>query len=94
MAVKPENPESGHAVHIESNNQKQFIDSSDIATQLVDNYTHNSITVQQDRACLRRIDLVLMPVMFLSFAIQYLDKACLTGAALYGILVDLDLVKM
>ena len=94
MSVKPESTAIGHAVHVERNNQKQPIDSGDIATKLVDNYTHDSITSQQDRECLRRIDLVLMPVMFISFARQYLDKACLTGAALYGILVDLDLVKL
>jgi hypothetical protein len=44
--------------------------------------------------CFRRIDLVLIPVMFTSYAFQYLDKACLTGAMLFGILIDLDFLKL
>ena len=95
MAMKIESQEVAQAMHIEStNNQERPIGSHDVAMQLVDNYVRQSITPQQDRACLRRIDLVFMPVMFLSFAVQYLDKACLTGAALLGIVEDLDLVKM
>ncbi|KAL4887249.1 major facilitator superfamily domain-containing protein [Aspergillus karnatakaensis] len=51
-------------------------------------------TPEQERQCLRRVDLVLMPVMFVTMALQYMDKACLTGAAMFGILTDLDLVQL
>lgn len=68
--------------------------SVDVASRLVDNMIAGNVSPEQDRACLRRIDVFLMPVMFLSFALQYMDKACLTGAALFGILSDLDLISL
>ena len=77
----------------EENGLKQT-GSRDVALQLVDVDTASDFTPAEDRSTLRRIDAVLMPVMFLSFALQYVDKACLTGAALFGILPDLGLVQM
>lgn len=68
--------------------------SRDVAAQLVDTVVAGDITPEEERSVLRRIDCVLMPVMFVSFALQYMDKSCLTGAALFGILTDLDLVKL
>ncbi len=68
--------------------------SRDVALQLVDTLVAGDITPEEDRQALRRIDCILMPVMFISFALQYMDKACLTGAALFGILVDLKLYEM
>lgn len=83
-----------HAAHVEGLTDEKVVTSGDIATQLVDIFNQSNITPAQDSQCLRRIDLVLMPVMFLSFAVQYLDKACLTSAALFGIIQDLDLYEM
>lgn len=68
--------------------------SRDVAVQLVDTDVAGDITSEEERSALRRIDCVLMPIMFISFALQYMDKSCLTGAALFGILTDLDLVKL
>lgn len=68
--------------------------SRDVALQLVDTSIAGNITAEEERSALRRIDCVLMPTMFVSFALQYMDKACLTGAALFGILTDLDLVEV
>jgi hypothetical protein len=66
--------------------------SGDIATHLVDADSSNvTVTPELNRKCLRRIDLMLMPIMFVSFGLQYMDKSCLTGAALFGIVEDLDL---
>jgi hypothetical protein len=67
--------------------------SRDVATQLVDGVVAGNITPEEERKCLRRIDLILLPVMFMSFAFQYMDKACLTGAALFGIITDLHLAS-
>ena len=77
-------------------NEKGFTlhPSRDVATQLVDTVVAGDITPEEERTALRRIDCVLMPVMFISFALQYMDKSCLTGAALFGILTDLDLLKL
>jgi len=68
--------------------------SGDIAAQLVDTAIAADISPEEEKAVLRRVDMFLVPVMFLSFAFQYLDKACLTGAALFGILTDLDLLQI
>jgi hypothetical protein len=69
--------------------------SADIATTLVGEGGCNVlITPEMNRKCLRRIDFLLMPVMFISFGLQYMDKACLTGAALFGIIQDLDLYSI
>ena len=82
------------AAHVEDLKNENENTSGDVATQLVDIFNQSDITPAQDQRCLRRIDLVLMPAMFLSFAVQYLDKACLTSAALFGIIEDLHLYKM
>ena len=68
--------------------------SRDVALELVDTLVASNFTKQEERSTLRHIDAVLVPVMFLSFALQYMDKACLTGAALFGILTDLNLLQM
>jgi hypothetical protein len=56
------------------NNDVKDFGSGDVATQLVDVYTAVNINPEQSKQCLRRIDLVLLPVMFISFALQYLDR--------------------
>ncbi len=63
----------------------------DIAARFVDNRRAVNISPEEEKAVLRRVDAFLMPVLFLTFAFQYMDKACLTGAALFGILEDLEL---
>jgi hypothetical protein len=69
--------------------------SGDIATLLVNADSSNiTVTPELNRRCLLRIDLILMPIMFISFGIQYMDKSCLTGAALFGIVEDLNLYKI
>ncbi|GJN71494.1 hypothetical protein PLICBS_005559 [Purpureocillium lilacinum] len=66
----------------------------DVALQLVDTLVAGDVSPEEQRQTLRRIDCVLMPVMFITYALQYMDKSCLTGAALFGILTDLDLIKL
>lgn len=68
--------------------------SRDVALELVDMVVATEFTKEEERSTARRIDMVLVPVMFVTFALQYMDKACLTGAALFGILPDLGLVQM
>ena len=103
--MKPETPTTSHeesphhtVSHEEDySNEKQatFTDSSaDVAAQLVDNAIAGSFTEAEERSLVRRVDMFLMPVMFLSMAFSYLDKACLTGAALFGILTDLKLIDV
>ena len=69
--------------------------SGDIATHLVDaTFSNVTVTPEHSRQCLRRIDLMLMPIMFISFGLQFMDKTCLTGAALFGIVEDLNLFEV
>lgn len=64
----------------------------DVAAQLID-IDHAVIISPADNArVLRRVDWVLMPILFISFGIQFLDKLILSSAAQFGILKDLDLV--
>ena len=92
--MNQESKDDEQEAHLETLNNDKVLGFGDVATQLVDVNTPGNITLEQDKQCLRRIDLVLMPVMFISFALQYLDKVCLTSAALFGILQDLDLYTM
>jgi MFS family permease len=50
----------------------------------------NAPTESSTRLCLRA-DLLLMPLLTIAFGLQYLDKATLGSATLWGILADLDL---
>ena len=95
--MKTEEPSTTHIGAVDSNvNEKDYspYPSRDVATQLVDTLVAGDITPEEERSALRRIDFVLMPVMFISFALQYMDKSCLSGGILFGILTDLDLEKM
>jgi hypothetical protein len=98
-ALKPAACEAARFQEVENSEspQKEGVEqlsSRDVALQLVDTLRASDVTPEEDHGTLRRIDAVLVPVMFLSFALQYMDKACLTGAALFGILTDLRLFQM
>lgn len=98
--MKIEEVSTAHVRHVSTTVVSNFKDefklqpSQDVATQLVDTAVAGDITPEEERSALRRIDCVLMPVMFISFALQYMDKSSLTAAALFGILTDLHLVEM
>ncbi len=78
---------------VEPTSEKTHPESAhDVALQLMNTSVATEFSSEEERATLRRIDMVLVPLMFFSFALQYLDKACLTGSALFGILTDLDLL--
>ncbi|UNI17479.1 hypothetical protein JDV02_003820 [Purpureocillium takamizusanense] len=66
----------------------------DVALQLVDTLIAGGFTEAEQRQTLRRIDCVLMPIMFVTNALQFMDKACLTGAAMFGVLTDLHLITL
>ena len=63
----------------------------DVAGQIVDINHQGTCTPEQDRKVLRRIDMVLMPLLFLTNGMLYMDKSCLTNAALFGLIKDLKL---
>jgi hypothetical protein len=51
----------------------------------------NAFTAQEERACLRKIDLWLTPMMVVTYGLQYIDKVILGGASQFGIVQDLHL---
>lgn len=53
-----------------------------------------TVTPALERKYRRRTDALLMPVLSISFGLQYMDKTCLTGAALFGIIQDLHLYQI
>ena len=44
-----------------------------------------------DRHVLRKMDFFLMPLLIITFMLQYIDKVILNGASQFGIIEDLDL---
>ncbi|WWC66764.1 uncharacterized protein I206_100669 [Kwoniella pini CBS 10737] len=48
-------------------------------------------TDESNRKLLRRIDMYLMPMMCISYCIQYIDKSALAYAAVFGVKADLKL---
>lgn len=52
--------------------------------------TH-SLTDKQQRRCLWKLDILLMPILTVSYGLQFYDKAVLGGASVLGIIEDLGL---
>jgi hypothetical protein len=51
----------------------------------------NHIPDGNDCHLLRKIDFFLMPLLIITFMLQYVDKVILNGASQFGIIEDLDL---
>ncbi|WWC99569.1 hypothetical protein V866_006473 [Kwoniella sp. B9012] len=58
-----------------------------LASHAIGTYTDES-----NKKLLRRIDMYLMPMMCISYCIQYIDKSALAYAAVFGVKKDLGLV--
>jgi hypothetical protein len=66
----------------------------DIALKLVDDAAPAQLSPEQVRRVTRKIDLYLMPLLIVTFMLQYVDKILLSGAAQFGIVQDLHLYKV
>ncbi|KAJ4259547.1 hypothetical protein NW762_007476 [Fusarium torreyae] len=53
----------------------------------------DSYTPEEERAVLRKIDMVILPFMCFVFFLQYLDKQSLSYAAVFGLIEDLNLTS-
>ncbi|KOC14752.1 putative vitamin H transporter [Aspergillus flavus AF70] len=47
---------------------------------------HQPLTAMEEKAILRRIDLCLLPLMFVSYLLQYLDKTAMSYTSILGLL--------
>ena len=63
----------------------------DIASKIVPSRRAMDLDKSLERKTLRRIDMVLMPIMFISYGLQYIDKNVLNTASQFGIIQDLGL---
>jgi hypothetical protein len=68
--------------------------SKDIGAQFLAETTTTEFTAKDEQNIICRIDRVLLPVMFISFGLQYVDKALLNSAAQFGIVQDLGLYEI
>ncbi|KAL0940141.1 allantoate permease [Colletotrichum truncatum] len=65
---------------------------NDEALRIIDGYTGDHTWVDKEESKLRRkIDWKLMPVLCMTYGLQYYDKAMLSQAALFGLRSDLEL---
>ncbi|KAK9900523.1 MFS general substrate transporter [Cystobasidium minutum MCA 4210] len=51
----------------------------------------HSLTEKQQRRCIWKLDALLMPILTVSYGLQFYDKAVLGGASVLGIIEDLGL---
>lgn len=65
---------------------------ADVALKFVEEHEGITFTKEEEQAVLRKIDWVLMPLMFVSYCIQYMDKSVIAQAVIYGLQEDLNLV--
>ncbi|RDW82343.1 hypothetical protein BP6252_03455 [Coleophoma cylindrospora] len=99
MADIKANPEGAKAASTtdialgELHNIKKDFQSDDIAARVLASSTDNfEYTPAEGRTVLRKIDTRLLPMMMVTYCIQFLDKACVAYAALWGMKVDANLV--
>jgi hypothetical protein len=55
---------------------------------------HELAGLHEDKRVLRKVDFFLMPLLMVTFMLQYMDNVTLNGAAKFGIIQDLDLYKI
>lgn len=69
------------------------IKSGDAALVILgDSAIHHDITVEQERAVLRKIDLWVLPVVLMVYFLQQLDKSSLSYTSVFGIVSATNLV--
>src|SRR5689334_17871116 len=69
-------------------------DDDDIALKIVGDAALTILSPKQSKHVARKIDLILMPLLMVTFMLQYVDKILLTGASQFGIIEDLHLYKV
>ncbi|KAJ9656982.1 hypothetical protein H2198_004582 [Neophaeococcomyces mojaviensis] len=71
---------------------KGFTKSADVAMRLFENHDFNMIVdPEEEKRVVRKIDLIILPLIAVNYIFFYIDKTTLSYAALYGIREDLKL---
>ena len=71
---------------------KEGLAGKDKAALLLKEADHPVVVTPEDNArILRKIDLTILPILLVVYALQYLDKATLSYASVFGLLTDANL---
>ena len=68
--------------------------SRDIGARIRTNGTESDYTHAERRRFLLHVDMIIMPLLFISYGVQYMYKALLSNAAQFGIVQDLSLYQV
>jgi len=83
-----------HHEGVEKNLKMDPEKSRDIGAKITTNASESDYTHAERRRFLLHVDMVLMPLMFISYGLQYMDKALLSNATQFGIIKDLSLYQV
>lgn len=74
------------------NDSSRGLAGKDKAAQLLEKAEHPiHITVTDNARVLRKIDLTILPILLTVYCLQYLDKATLSYASVFGLLKEANL---
>ncbi|KAF2808121.1 dipeptide transmembrane transporter [Mytilinidion resinicola] len=86
-------PSLAHVNSIDREKGELLVDRhADLGLQHLAKHGRVEYSIEEENAVRWKIDLCLMPILALTFGLQYLDKVTISYAAVYGIRKDLDLV--
>jgi len=77
--------------HIEKTEPLTVSKSKDVGGRYAAIASATEFSAVAQRKYVRRIDMILMPILFISYGLQYTDKSILNSAAQFGIVQDLGL---
>ena len=92
MSKDADTIETGDVVHDEAPEtmEKRQV-SKDVGAEYAELADEIEFSPAAERQYPRRIDLILMPILFITWGLQYADKSILNSAAQFGIVQDLEL---
>ncbi|KAL4907795.1 major facilitator superfamily domain-containing protein [Aspergillus multicolor] len=70
---------------------KHQLDHADVALEFLETHEVAIFTTEEEKSVVRKIDCVLMPLMIVSYTIQYMDKSVMAQSAVYDLQDSLGL---
>ncbi|KAL3457164.1 major facilitator superfamily domain-containing protein [Aspergillus heterothallicus] len=78
-------------VRVQASKSANQLQHADVALGILEAHEPIVFTEQEEKCVVRKIDRVLMPLMIISYTIQYMDKSVMAQAAVYDLQEDLGL---
>ncbi|KAJ4137145.1 hypothetical protein NW768_002726 [Fusarium equiseti] len=92
--LKNPTPVPAEQFHVEDGQSKEFHSSAyDKALKLAAAHEGEEEDLAAEKKLIKKIDWYLMPLMCLTYALQYYDKVMIGHGAIFGLREDLDLVQ-